>query len=463
LSKSVSVIWGPTNLAISGRSGVPLVMNTTSLLRAASLALALSVTACVAGGDDAQGDIGGDENIGRVTLALTAPPADAVCLRLTTTSTTTGLKVVKMIGLTAGMNSQQVSNLPTGTVTMLGEVFNVLCPNVVATSPMTWASDELTVTIPTDRVPRVVLILNRLAKVNVGVDFNLSALFEDIPLPGVVSRMAAAPDNSVVFTLKQVNSLHRQSNPFDYSRFANMMGLPKYVAVASDGTILTTVSPTPTATTGTLATFTAAGVAKTTFPIPFQAGDLAYDAAGTAWVGSASTAQVLRVATATTTPSGLTITLAGATSATGLLVGNDGNLRVAGAPGQLNVLKPDGTNLGAVIPLGMVPRELTMAADGTAYVEALTGQVVTVTPGGVVQPFWGAGASPVPEAAIVTTSKGVLFATSVGTLVLVDAMQGVLTYNVPESSLVGAMAVLPNGKIWVADSARPRAWILTLP
>lgn len=407
-----------------------------------------------------------DEPVGKVQLAIEVAPSDALCLRLTASSDTSGLTVVKTVALTAGKASTaQVAGLPLGNVTFVGEVFGVACASVVATTPLTWASDKQVLTIAPDTVPVLTLSLHKAAKVNVGVDFVSDAVVEYVTLPGIPAKIAAAPDNTVYMTMTSGGYVYHGSNTFDVARFVSTSSPPKLVAVASDGVVLVTSAASATAA-HTLTTYTAAGALKSTLPLGFQAGKVIVDAAKTAWIGSAAGPQVMRVATVTTAPSALLLTIGGATTAPGVALAADGTLRFTGAPGYVATYNAAGTSTG-IVGLPIVPKDLAVAADGSIWAIALAGgtsgnQLVHLLTDGTTQPLF-TGSTTATDVAIVTTSKGVLFTQATGGLGLLTPDNGFQNVALPDDTISTSLAVLPNGKIWAGDSRRSRAFIVTLP
>jgi hypothetical protein len=426
----------------------------------AAIALALLAAGCGVPGGSAE-----DENIGQVQLAIEIAPADGLCLRLTAEGDASGLKVVKTVALTAGKASTaQVGGLPLGNVSFVGEVFGVACASVVATTPLTWLSDKQILTITPDTIPLLYLPLHKAAKVNVGVDFVSVAVVEYVNLPGIATKLAAAPDNSVY--LVSGGTVYHGTNTFDVNRFAGTPQPPRLVAVAADGTVLVTYSA-GTTTAHTLATFTPAGALKTTTPVGFQAAKMVVDSANTAWIGSATGPQVFRVATATTTPVTQLLTIGGATTAPGVAIAPGGTLRFTGAPGYVASYTAAGVSSG-IVGLPIVPKDLTVAADGSVWAVALSGgstgnQWVHLLTNGTTEVVYTGATTAAPDVAIVTTSKGVLVTQNTGNLGLLTPANGFQLVTLPDSAIITSLAVLPNGKIWAADSRRQRAFIVTLP
>jgi len=108
------------------------------------------------------GSLGESEDVGTIRVALQAAPADGLCLRLTVDHPSSGLKIVQKLALTPNQPSQmQVGGLPTGSVGLLGEVFNVACGSITATTPLTWVSARVSITITPDVTQMVTLTLRK--------------------------------------------------------------------------------------------------------------------------------------------------------------------------------------------------------------------------------------------------------------------------------------------------------------
>jgi hypothetical protein len=428
----------------------------------AAIALTLLVAGCGMPGSAAD-----DENIGQVRLAIEIAPSDALCLRLTAESDTSGLEVVKTVALTAGKPSTaQVAGLPLGNnVTFVGEVFGVACASVVATTPLTWTSDKVTLALAADTIPLLYLPLHKAGKVNVGVDFLADAVSEYVTLPGIPAKIAAAPDNTVYLTLTS-GGVYHASNTFDATRFGSTPSPARLVAVAADGTVLVTSSP-GTTSAHTLMTFTPAGVLKTSTPLGFQAGKMIVDAANTAWIGSVTGPQVMRVATVTTAPTTQLLTIGGGSTAPGVALAPDKTVRFTGAPGYVASYSAAGVSTG-ILGLPIVPKDLTVAADGSVWAIATssgtTGNLlVHLLTDGTTQPLFVGTNQTIPDVGIVTTSKGILYTQPTGGLGLLTPTNGFQAVNLPENAIATSLAVLPNGKIWAGDSRKARAFIVTLP
>src|SRR5262245_43001492 len=119
--------------------------------------VAASLVALSACGNIDPSDGGGGGDVATAIVALTQVPSGVRCLRITATGSRT---VTRTFNVTPGMSSVfEMSGLPTGTVSFLGEAFAERCRDVVATSVATWLSDPLSVTLTPGMVAHVTLIM----------------------------------------------------------------------------------------------------------------------------------------------------------------------------------------------------------------------------------------------------------------------------------------------------------------
>jgi hypothetical protein len=413
-------------------------------------ALLAALTGCDAGqGDAGQGDVG------MIQLALQAAPADGLCLRVTVDGA--GTTVVKSFTLTAGQASQfSLTQLPLGDVGIKGEAFGVACASVVAATPITWTSDRVVVNLIPDFAPTLTLTLKKTARVNLGVDFVANAQIDEVKLNSQPQKLAAAPDGSVLVTTSS-GQIVRASTPFDAKVIAATPGSPRFIATAADGTIFASVNGA-----NLIAPFTAAGVAKPTIPLALVVGDLLVDGANTLWVGSATTPQVARIATATTTPSAPLVFSVPGQAANGLALAADGTLRVVSQPNivmSIPAAGPPHSVLALVTSGGGFLRDLTVASDGALWLVGTTG-VIQKLAGGVLTQI---PANAAAEVSVATSPKGVVVGLTGGQL-LVGQPDGVLVIlPLPGAPTISSVAVAKNGKIWVTDVARNRVLVVTLP
>jgi hypothetical protein len=432
-------------------------------LVAMALAVGLAGTGCDAG------VLPDGEDVGRIQLALQTAPADGLCLRLTIDQPSTGLKLVKTIGLTPNTASQtQVGGLPVGSVGLVGEVFNVACASVTATTPLTWISDRLAVTITPDLTQTVTLILRKAGKVNLGVDFVASAAVEEIRLSLPPLRIAAAPDGTMVLTMASSSAFWRVSTPFNLRQVAPVPGLgqPRLITTAPDGSVLVTSN-----SDRSLFVLTGQGALKSTLALPFTAGDVAVDPAGIGWVGATNAPQVIRITNVQGTMPATMVALTMPTATTpALTIAPDGTPRVGGAMGTTGLLYAL-TSGGSVVTttqrqIPVIPRDLVATSDGTMWAVAqVAGNNVYKAPTTANASAVYSMATAPTDVAIVHTSKGPVFADSAGGLVLIKSDGVPQGISLPGNAVATSLAVnVGDGRVWAAVPASPpRLLVVTLP
>ena len=106
--------------------------------------LATAIAGC---GDDQPAMSAADGDLASVTLELGIAPTDARCAVITVTPQT-GPAVVRSITLVPQQPTIfTLTGLPVGIVTFTQQVFTVACSMVTATTPATWITDPVTVTL----------------------------------------------------------------------------------------------------------------------------------------------------------------------------------------------------------------------------------------------------------------------------------------------------------------------------
>lgn len=424
---------------------------------AATLLGGALTTGCDTGASEA-------DDVGSIQLAIQTAPADGLCLRLTADSATTGLKIVKTIALVPNTASQtQVGGLPIGSVGLVGEVFNVACASVTATTPLTWVSSKVTVTITQDYIQPVNLNLFRAGKVNLGVDFMPSTPVEEISLPLRATALAGAPNGKMLLGLTSSQYLWTLSNAFNRTSLTDVGSEPGHIATAADGNIAVTVT-----TATQLKILNSAGVAKSTITLGMTAGGVVVDSAGVGWVSSTSDPRFLRIANVagTTAPAAVSFTTSGI-AAPGVGLAANGTPRIGTGTGSTNsllALNAAGATT-ATISTPILARGIATLTDGTLYIMGLnTGNYVyKITPANVVSPVFSTTTAPT-RAPIITTPKGVVLASATGGLVLVKQDGATQSLLLPGNPVIGALALsATDGRVWAADSATNRLLVVTLP
>lgn len=423
---------------------------------------ALVLLAGLAGCGSAPGGESNEENVGAVELAITQGPPDAKCLRLTVDNALTEQTVLRNFALTPGQSSKfAVTGLPLGSVGFLGEAFNVACSAITATTPFTWTSTRVVVTLSPNSIPSLNLPLQKAGRVNVGVDFVSGLQFEDVLLPAPAVKVAASTNGSVVISVPADGSVWRASNGTDAALLAKVVGSPRFIAAAPNGNILVTSTGTVDPV-NRVSVLTAAGALKSTIPLPFGASDLALDTAGNAWLGSNQSANVQYVSKVLTAPVVSLLPLPQGVPGSGVWTTSDGARAISSA-GFITRYTTAGVPIDTT-PCPAGARDLTLDASGNTWIFSTTlGLTLRMSPDGVtnVPPPLG---GPFGETTIFNSAKGVLLATGGPFFVLFPP--GVpfgQRIDVPNVTAISGLTVDTLGRVWVADNAQPRMVIVTLP
>jgi hypothetical protein len=416
---------------------------------------------------ESDGSVGSAEDVGEVQLLIQQAPADGKCLRLTVDNPLTQQKQVRTFTLTPGAASQlQIGSLPLGDLRFLGEVFNIACTSVTATSLFTWVSDLTSVTMLPDTTPTITLSLHKAGKVNLGVDFVSGATFEEVLIPDKAGKIAAAPDGSVVFTLPARNEIWRASTAFNATKIANVSA-PGPVTVAADGTILVAAVSSGT---GQVSSFTASGAAKSTRTFSVLGfSDIVIDASNTGWLmGVPSLFHITAPTSNAPVYQPILNPPPGVSSAQGLAVAANGRVRVLTTS---NIYEYDGVDFSLTDnwPISSSGRDLVVAGDGTMWIVGGTSNIVVfkVNPNRTMEAVFSYPASVPVEFAIVSTAKGILVNNRKAdeSTVWLFPPGGALMQEIPlpGDAFVTAMAVANDGRVWAADGASGRLLIITLP
>jgi hypothetical protein len=114
---------------------------------------------------------GPPDEVEQVVLKIAEVPSDVRCLRITVTGP--GRTVEHEIE-TAGETSltQNLSGLPLGTVTFLGEAFAAVCTSVTKSTVAAWTSQPVQTSIVLGRLSTVELVMTRNGRAKVEVTFN---------------------------------------------------------------------------------------------------------------------------------------------------------------------------------------------------------------------------------------------------------------------------------------------------
>jgi streptogramin lyase len=179
-------------------------MRVSSAYVSTGIVAAFLATAIAGCGDDQPAMSAGDGDLASVTLELGIAPTDARCAVITVTPQT-GPAVVRSITLVPQQPTVFVlNNLPAGTVTFTQQVFTVACSMVTATTPPTWISDPVTVTLAVGVPVDLSFALRRVdggGQVTIHDDFPVSPNQISLIDVGVHSLLlATGPDGNMWFT-----------------------------------------------------------------------------------------------------------------------------------------------------------------------------------------------------------------------------------------------------------------------
>jgi streptogramin lyase len=424
---------------------------------------ARATTACLAAFVAAlagcEGSLAPEEPVGRVTLALTAAPADVACLRVLVRSTIGPQEALRRLTVLPGQSTTfTITGLPLGEVQLTTEGFSVACANIGATTAPTWVGDTRTLVLTPSFIPSVTVTMHRPGSASVAVDFDTNPpppTIQEVPLPGGdhATRLALAPDGSIVFT--SPGFLGRATFPGPGTYIAKTFGDSYAVAVAPSGDIwLTRVSPN-----ADVQHYSAAGLLFATFTLPGGTlpRDLAIDGAGTVWAGATGLPQIARI-------QGNAMSLIPVPSPTvlGIAVGLDGLVRVSlDAPGRIGVLSTAGP-LTQQIPTPQPPADLIRGAgtdfwfltqNGTAL-GRLTGGVATVIP---------IGAPGGSEGTLVLRSDGRVWFSQpdLGRLGRIEVATGAFTIvPLPAGTRPLGLAQDSANRLWIADANNARLLVV---
>jgi len=293
---------------------------------------------------------------------------------------------------------------------------------------------------------------------------------EEIKLSLPPSRIAAAPDGTMVLTMVSSNAFWRLSTAFNLKQVATAPTSnptqTRFITTAPDGSVLLSSNDNKQ-----VLVYTGQGGLRgtLTLPAPMLVFDMVVDAMGIGWLGSSTTNQVIRVTNiqGLSPPAMQAITLpTPATNSWGLALAPDGTIGIAGTPSVFIRLSATGGVLQN-LALPVVMQDLAFVDDGTIWFlsKAISGNnVFKIPPGtGVAQPVL-ALAPAFTQVAIVNTPKGILFGTPGGGLTLMKADGSQQGVPLPGGAVVSSLAVnVGDGRVWATDSMASRLLVVTLP
>lgn len=399
------------------------------------------------------------EGVGSVSLEIVQAPSDALCLRIHVEKPATEQQAIRNLALTAGQTTSiALTGLPTGSITLFAETFNVACGSVTATTPLTWSSELVSLTLTPDFTPFVALVLRRAGNANVNVDFVSAAQIVEAPIQMPALRLAADPsDGSIVFTTEDSRLVGRTRTPGDAQILTTTPGPARYVAVAPDRTIYVALG-----TPERLLALSPAGVIIRTVSLPFPVSDLQVDGQGNVWAGSLTVSGLLRV-----TPAGALRTIQlGNGPSPAVALAPDGSLRVGTLANRIFTV----TNAGDVqssIPAPFQVRDLAVNSDGSmiavSAANTVTAQIARVSPDGQSLPL--PGTANAADVSVVATARGTVVgqAHPPGGLFIVQNSAAVSVLPLPNNGPVTALTQDRDGRLWATDAIRPRLLMIRLP
>ena len=112
-----------------------------------------------------------DDQVEQVALKISEVPSDVRCLHISVTGP--GRTVQREIEATGESSmTQNLSGLPLGTVTFLGEAFTAACASVTKSTIAAWTSQPVETSIVLGRLASVELVMTRNGRAKVDVTFS---------------------------------------------------------------------------------------------------------------------------------------------------------------------------------------------------------------------------------------------------------------------------------------------------
>lgn len=101
----------------------------------------------------------GEEQLGSISLAVSQTPADVGCIRMTVTGSRTVVRTFDVVpGRAVILN---LTGLPVGTGTFVGEGFPDACSGLTGLSVASWTTDPVVANVTTSDPPRLALVFHR--------------------------------------------------------------------------------------------------------------------------------------------------------------------------------------------------------------------------------------------------------------------------------------------------------------
>jgi streptogramin lyase len=373
--------------------------------------LATAIAGC---GDDQPAMSAADGDLASVTLELGIAPTDARCAVITATPQT-GAAVVRSITLVPQQPTVfTLTGLPLGIVTFTQQVFTIACSMVTATTPPTWITDPVTVTLAAGLQVDLSFALRRVdggGQVTIHDDFPASANQISFVNVGILSlNLATGPDGNIWFTdLSLQGTVNRVSVSGSLTRFpVNATALIDDITAGPDGNLWVTERAAQPA----IGRITTSGVV-TEFPLP-------------------SNADPVSIAS-----------------------GPDGNLWFADRmPSRIGRITPFGAvTFFNTLTANARPFGISAGPDGNVwFTEEATGRIGRITPTGAITEFSTPTVNSGPSA-ITTGPDGNLWFTEIARIGRITPTGAITEFTVPPTGTYNGITAGPDGNVWFVSQS----------
>lgn len=407
------------------------------------------------------GDNSSSDDVGQATAALSVTPANAECIVITTTGTST---VTSQFTVSPGTSSTfDLSGLPLGSDTISANAYAVSCSNLTGAQATYTSASSISVTIVAGTPVMVNLQMVPAGSAGGG------SVSVNFPTPhGVVTEystgyavnpqaITTGPDGNVWFVTwgGDIVSAYTWGYQTVYT-VPNPSPPPGLTSIAAgpDGYLWFTEYVNNKigriSTTGTVAEFTVP--TANSYPFAIAAGP-----DGNIWFTENSASKIGRL---TPTTGAITeFTIPSANSAPGgIAVGSDGNLWFAeeSFTSKIGRITPTGTFTEFALATGTYPSYLALGSDGNIWFTlAGVSKIGRITPGGVVTQFSTITANASPYG-IAAGPDGNLWFTelSYGIIGRCTPTGAMSEYEIPtQNSGPSAIASGPDGNLWFIESS----------
>ncbi len=429
-------------------------MRVSSAFVSAGVLAGFLATAIAGCGDDQAAMSAADDDLASVTLELGIAPTDARCAVITATPQT-GTAIVRSITLIPQQPTVfTLNNLPVGTITFTQQVFTIACSMVTATTPPTWITDPVTVSLAAGVPVDLSFALRRVdggGQVTIHDDFPANAnAFSPLNVGTVSLFLTTGPDGNVWYTTGNDARVIRVSVTGSLTTFTiSDNALAEGITVGPDNNIWVTER---SGFGARIARVTPTG-GVTEFPIgtaePLQ---IASGPDGNLWFtdGLFNQGRIGRITT-----SGLVTffpTLTANARPVGITAGPDGNVWFTEqAINRIGRITPSGSITEFATPTtNSSPEGITTGADGNIWFTEGS-RVGRITPTGAITEF--ATAPGIYHSICAGPDGNLWFASQTATTVNRITTAGVFTEfqtGVGNPNFFGITAG-PDAKIWVAE------------